>query len=118
MDRCTAVQNIQDVFARSPVLRDAVISDPLPKRDGAVMIDVSFDRGPAGFRVVATTADEAYALLYELATSTVEAVREPGIWQFCGAAEAEVPESPDNRGRRGWFQRKWRSRSRDDAPRP
>lgn len=99
MDRCTAVQGIRDLFARSPMLRDAAISDPLVNPDGAVAIDVSFDRGPTAFRVVAPTADEAYALLHELAASTVEPVRRPEAGEFCGAAEARLAVHPARRER-------------------
>ena len=90
MDRCTAVQGIRDIFARSPLLRDAVLSDPRMNPDGTATIEVRWDQGPTVFRVVATTTGEAYALLHELAASTVEAVRRPAAWQGCGAAAAGV----------------------------
>ncbi len=70
-DRFTATQGILDMCARSSALRDAVISGPLAGCGGATTIEVDFGRHASVFRVVAPTADEAYALLYELAASMV-----------------------------------------------
>ena len=103
MDRCTAVQGIRDIFARSPLLRDAVLSDPRMKPDGTATIEVRWDQGPTVFRVVAATTGEAYALLHELAASTVEVVRRPAAWHVCGTAATGGSGPPAGRDRRGWF---------------
>ncbi len=74
-DRLSVIQAIRAIFARSPAFRHAVISDPLAGRQGQVALDVRFGREPTALRIVAPTADEAYALLHELATSMVESDR-------------------------------------------
>jgi hypothetical protein len=73
LDRPTFVQKIRDVFGRSPVFREAQISDPLPSPDGGVSVEVRFGRAPALFRIAAPSPEKAYAVLYELASSMVQA---------------------------------------------
>jgi hypothetical protein len=63
---------IREVFARSPLFREAAVSGPVLTRDGDVGLDVSFDGGPALFRVVAESEHKAYAALHELALAMVE----------------------------------------------
>lgn len=63
---------IREVFARSPLFREATICGPVPTRDGEVGFDVSFDGGPTLFRVVAESEDRAYAGLHELALAMVD----------------------------------------------
>jgi hypothetical protein len=72
MDRLALVQLIRRTFARSPIFREPVISDPLPCSNGQVTVKVSFDQGPPVFRVVAPSEDEVYTILYELASAMVE----------------------------------------------
>jgi hypothetical protein len=72
LDRPTVVQKIRDVFARSPVFREAQISDPLPSPDGGVSVHVRFGRTPALFRIVAPSPEKAYAVLYEFASSMIQ----------------------------------------------
>jgi hypothetical protein len=73
LDGPTIVQKIRDVFGRSPVFREAQISDPLPSPDGGVSVDVHFGRAPALFRIVAPSPEKAYVVLYELASSMIQA---------------------------------------------
>ncbi len=70
--RCAHAHLIREVFARSPLFREAAISEPVSSREGAWALDVSFNGGPTLFRVVAGSADKAYATLYELALAMVE----------------------------------------------
>jgi hypothetical protein len=63
---------IRAIFSRSPLFREPVISESLMGPKGEVTVDVSFDRGPTLFRVVAPSDEEAYAILYELAHAMVE----------------------------------------------
>ncbi len=81
-DRLTVVQAILDLFAQSPAFRDAVISDPFIGPGGAVILDVKIGQETA-FRVVAPTADEAYAVLYELVAclDLLRTKREGGLAQ-------------------------------------
>ena len=72
IDRHARVRLIRDVFARSPLFREAVVSGPVLTRDGEVGLDISFDGGPTLFRVVAGSEDRAYAALHELALAMVE----------------------------------------------
>ncbi len=74
IDRLTVVQAICDLDAQSPAFRDAVISDPFVGPEGAVILDVRIGQDTA-FRVVAPTADEAYALLHELIDSMIDTAR-------------------------------------------
>lgn len=71
-DHLTVVQIIREIFARSPVFQGALVSDPQLGLEGEVIVDVSFDSGPAAFRVVAPSEEEAYAILHELASAMVE----------------------------------------------
>ncbi len=69
--RFPIVERIRDLFERSPGLCGAQISDPRSILGGQVSVDVGFGRGPAMFRIVAPSAERAYALLYELARALV-----------------------------------------------
>ena len=93
-DRLTVIQVIRGIFARSPVFRDALISGPRLGSEGEVIVDVSFDRDPAAFRVVAPSAEEAYAILHELASAMVEIERGRHGWNGNGkyGHEASSPE--------------------------
>ncbi len=71
-DRLIVLQGIQEIFARSPVFCDAMISEPFVGSEDDVAVDVSFERGSTAFRVVAPSEEEAYAVLHELATAMVE----------------------------------------------
>ncbi len=71
-DRLSVVQVIQEIFACSPVFCDAMISESLVGSESDVAVDVSFERGPTAFRVVAPPEEEAHAVLHELATAMVE----------------------------------------------
>jgi hypothetical protein len=72
VERHARLQRIRDVFATSPLFREAAVSGPVLTRDGEVGLDVSFDGGPTLFRVVAASEDRAYAVLYDLAVAMVE----------------------------------------------
>ncbi len=75
LDRHTMVQVIQEIFGRSPIFCDAIISESYAGLKGKVTVDVSFGRGATAFRVVAPSVEEAYAVLHELATAMVELER-------------------------------------------
>ena len=66
------VHLIRKVFARSPLFREAAVSEPVFTREGRWALDVSFDGGPTAFRVVAGSEGEAYAGLHELALAMVD----------------------------------------------
>lgn len=72
IERPDRLHLIREVFDRSPLFREAAVSNPVLTRDGGVGLDVSFDGGPAVFRVVAGSEDEAYAALLELALAMVD----------------------------------------------
>ncbi len=72
MDRPTIVQRIHDVFGRSPMFREAQISDPLPIPGSGVSVEVRFGFAPALFRIIAPSPEKAYAVLYEIASSMVQ----------------------------------------------
>ena len=71
-DHSTLVQLVRGVFARSPIFREAVISEPLSGPDGEAIVDVSFGHGRTAFRVIASTEDDAYAILCDLAFAVGE----------------------------------------------
>lgn len=75
IDRMARIHLIRAAFARSPLFRDAVISAPQPGDGVEVVLDVSFGKGPAVFRVVAGSEGAAYAILHELAIAMVEVDR-------------------------------------------
>ena len=72
IERHARLHLIRDVFARSPLFRNAAVSGPIPAGEGEIGLDVSFDGGPALFRVVAGSEDRAYVMLHELALAMVE----------------------------------------------
>jgi len=72
IERHARLHLIRDVFARSPLFRNAAVSGPSPAGEGEIGLDVSFDGGPALFRVVAGSEDRAYVMLHELALAMVE----------------------------------------------
>jgi len=72
IERHARLHLIREVFARSPLFREAAVSGPVLTREGEVGLDVSFDGGPALFRVVAGSEDRAYVMLHELALAMVE----------------------------------------------
>jgi hypothetical protein len=72
LDRLAIVEKIRSLFERSPVFCGARISDPQTSSEGKVSVDVGFGCGPALFRIVAPSAEKAYALLYEFARAVVE----------------------------------------------
>ena len=72
IDRHARWHLIRDVYARSPLFREAAVSGPVLTRDGEVGLDVSFDGGPTLFRVVAESEDSAYAVLHELALAMLD----------------------------------------------
>lgn len=76
IDRLTLVEMIRGIFARSPLLRDAAISQPVLGPRGEVTVDVRFDHGPTALRVTAPSHEEAYAILHELASAMVEIGRD------------------------------------------
>lgn len=80
IDRLSRVHMIREAFARSPLFQEAAISDPVFSPEGKVSLALSFDRGPAVFRVVAGFEDEAYAILYDLAVAMVEIERSHCMW--------------------------------------
>lgn len=89
-DRLTVIQIIRRIFGRSPVFEDAIISEPRLGLGGEVIVDVSFERGPAAFRVVAPSAEEAYAILHELASAMVEIERGRHDWNGRGKDDREA----------------------------
>ncbi|HSB70258.1 MAG TPA: hypothetical protein VLT62_13070 [Candidatus Methylomirabilis sp.] len=89
-DRLTLVHIIRGIFDRSPVFREACISEPHIDPGGGVIVDVSFDHGPAAFRVVAPSAEEAYAILHELASAMVEIERDRHGWSGNGRDDHEA----------------------------
>jgi hypothetical protein len=72
IDRRIHVHLIRNVLARSPLFREAAVSEPVRTGEGRLALDVSFDGGPTAFRVVAGSEGEAYASLYELALAMVD----------------------------------------------
>jgi len=72
VERQARLHLIREVFARSPLFREAAVSGPVLTREGEVGLDVSFDGGPAVFRVIAGSEEEVYAALHELALAMVE----------------------------------------------
>jgi hypothetical protein len=72
IERHARLHLIRDVFARSPLFREAAVSGPVLTREGEVGLDVSFDGGPTLFRVVAGSEDRAYSMLHELARAMVD----------------------------------------------
>jgi len=72
IERHARLHLIREVFARSPLFREAAVSGPVLTREGEVGLDVSFDGGPALFRVVAESEDRVYAALHELALAMVD----------------------------------------------
>jgi len=78
IERHARVRLIRDVFARSPLFREAAVCGPVRTWDGQVGLDVSFDGGPTLFRVVAETEDRAYAVLHELALAMVDVDQQHG----------------------------------------
>lgn len=89
-DRLTVVQMIRRIFAQSPVFRDALISDPRITADGEVIVELSFDHGPPTLRVVAPSAEEAHAILHELASAMVDVERGRHDWSPHGRNDHEV----------------------------
>ena len=89
-DRLTLMQIIRGIFDRSPVFREACISEPRIGSEGEVIVAVSFDHGPAAFRVVAPSAEEAYAILHELASAMVEIERGRYGWSGSGRNGLQV----------------------------
>ena len=73
IDRGTLVQRIRGVFARSPIFREAVISELTSGPDGEAIVDVSFGHGRTAFRVVATSEDDVCAILCDFAFAVGEA---------------------------------------------
>ena len=72
LERHARLHLIREVFALSPLFREAAVSGPVLTRDGEVGLDISFDGGPTLFRVVAGSEDRAYAALHELALAMVK----------------------------------------------
>ena len=72
IDQRTLVLLIRGVFARSPIFREAVISEPLSGPDGEAIVDVSFGYGRTAFRVIAPSEDDVYAILCDLAFAVGE----------------------------------------------
>lgn len=100
IDHLARVHLIREVFARSPLFREAVVSEPLLGPAGEVVLAVSFDRGPAMLQVVADTEEKAHAILLKLAEAmvdverwhwaTVEGLGEPGLPRVaCGVTDRE-----------------------------
>ena len=89
-DRLTVIQIIRRIFDRSPVFQGAIISEPRLGLGGEVIVDVSFEHGPAAFRVVAPSVQEAYAILHELASAMVEIERGRHVWNGEGADDREA----------------------------
>jgi hypothetical protein len=89
-DRLTIVQIIRRILARSPMFRDALISEPRIAADGEAILEVGFDHGPPTFRVVAPSAEEAYAILHELASAMVEIERGRHVWGGHGRDDHEA----------------------------
>ncbi len=59
-------EKIRVALARSPIFRDARISEPASTPSGAVCLDIRFQEGPVVFRVLAPTAERVYSLLDHL----------------------------------------------------
>jgi hypothetical protein len=72
IEREAYVHLIREAFARSPLFREAAISEALLTPEGDVALNVGFGDGPTVFRVVAGSEEEAYAILHELALAMVE----------------------------------------------
>lgn len=72
IDRLTRAHLIRETFARSPLFRDAAVSEPILTPESKLAITVGFDGGAPVFGVVASSEDEAYAVLHELAVTMVE----------------------------------------------
>ena len=73
IDQRTLIQRIRGVFARSPIFREAVISELLSGPDGEAIVDVSFGQGRTAVRVVASSEDEVCEILCNLALAMDEA---------------------------------------------
>jgi hypothetical protein len=72
MDRLTLVEAIRGSSARSPIFREAAISEPALGPGGIVTVEMRFDRGPIALRVTAPSDEEAYAILHELASMMIQ----------------------------------------------
>ena len=70
-DHSALVRSIREIFDRSPLFRDARISEPHAGPEGRVSLEVRFGSGPALFHIVAPCPERAYAILHELAVSLV-----------------------------------------------
>ncbi len=66
---------IRRIFAESRVFSGALVSPPQVGPEGEVMLEVGFGRHPPLLRVVAPTAQKAYAILHELAGAMVDIER-------------------------------------------
>ena len=75
IDRLARVHLIREVFCRSPLFREAEVSEPLLGPAGEVALTVAFDQGPAVFQVVADSEEKAYAVLHALAGTMVDVER-------------------------------------------
>jgi hypothetical protein len=79
VDRLVHAHVIRETFARSPLFREAALSELVLTPEGDVVVNISFDGGPAIFRVVAGSEAETYAVLHELARTMVEIEQEQGL---------------------------------------
>lgn len=68
-DQSALVRTTREIFDRSPLFRDAHISEPHTRPGGRVSVEVHFGSSPALFRIIAPCAKRAYAILHELAVS-------------------------------------------------
>ena len=100
IERAAHIHLIQEVFARSPLFRDAVVSAPVPTCDDRVALKETFGDGPVAFRVVSRSEGAAYAILHALADAMVEIDHLHGaLAGGRGPDEWEVPIWPSRQAR-------------------
>ena len=78
IDRLAHAHLIRETFARSPLFRDAAVSEPVVTSAGEVALRVRFDGRPAVIGIVAGSKDRAYAVLLELARAMVDTAQRHG----------------------------------------
>jgi len=78
IDRLAHAHLIRETFARSPLFRNAAVSEPVVTSAGEVALRVRFDGGGPVFGIVAGSEDRAYAVLLELARVMVDTAQRHG----------------------------------------
>lgn len=77
----------QEVFNRSRVFRNVQISGPEADREGRIAVQLGFRGEPAFIRIIASSAETVWAVLFEVARSLVET--DASVPFVAGAAERD-----------------------------